>query len=361
MYRELNLDSYSQEIKEAVKEEIPKLEDMRRLFKNLKVQELGYRPCYAIAPVATDGGENRLTLEPMNIEILRVVDSEGRERIQKIVPLTSDPKIFKNLFEKMDILSRFLQKLSISYEDISYFLPTEKKANEEINIRGAVRTFRDIVEWAVLLDMAWEPERTKILLIRDGLLRSKSMKENTVNKLAESFKKAYEEKGSLLVGVAKKARVLSYYSLAMTLEGTFDRSYPCFCEIPEEVERVSYNYAASWLGKRNFGDLYFVKLTENPRGLILPVEIPSWLRSRRKEILEYLAETAKVSFPVIGYPDPLIKAHENAVLNGLEMEILASKLINEIIDCLNEMDHEKVRYHLIFGRGLTKAGAKNYD
>jgi hypothetical protein len=240
-------------------------------------------------------------------------------------------------------------------------LPTDKKAEDQIDVRGAVRTFRDIIEWAVLLDMAWEPERSSILLIRDGLLRSKSMKEGTVNRLAKSFEDAYNEKGTLLVGVAKKARVLSYYSLAMTLEGIFNRSYPCFCEIPEEIELISYNYAASWLGKRNFGDLYFAKLSENKRGLILPVEIPRWLKSRRKEILEYLAETSKVSFPVIGYPYPLIRAHENAVLNGLEMEMLASGLVTEILHSLEENDKEKVLDHLIFGRGLTKGGIKNYD
>ena len=35
------------------------------------------------------------------------------------------------------------------------------------------------------------------------------------------------------------------------------------------------------------------------------------------ELLEYLAETAKASFPTVGYPEPLIRAHENAVLHGL--------------------------------------------
>jgi hypothetical protein len=361
MSNTLDLEYAYSEMDHAIAQELPKLNELRELVKTLNVVELGYRPCYAIAPVATDGGENRLTFEPISIEIIRVVDSEGRERIQKIIPITSDPDIFKNYFKEIPILSRFLERLDIKYEDISYFLPQKKSEEETIDVRGAVRTFRDVIEWAVLLDMAWEPERSTVLLLRDGLLRSKSMKEPTVQALAKSFQEAYNEKGTLLAGVAKKARVLNYFSLAMTLENVFDRNYPCFCEIPEKIEEKSYHYVATWLGKRNFGDLYFAKLTETSDGLILPIEIPRWLKDRRKEILEYIADTAKVSFPVVGYPHQLIQAHENAVLSGIEMEVLATTLTRKVIDRIDETEREKILANIWFKRALSKGGGKNFD
>ena len=43
----------------------------------------------------------------------------------------------------------------------------------------------------------------------------------------------------------------------------------------------------------------------------------------------------ELPFPTIGYPYPLIKAHENAALTGIEMEYLASLLKNEILGTIS--------------------------
>jgi len=54
-------------------------EKVRQLQVREQVRELGYRQCYAVAPVATDGGENNLSLEPMNVEIVR----DGKVALQQ--------------------------------------------------------------------------------------------------------------------------------------------------------------------------------------------------------------------------------------------------------------------------------------
>ncbi len=352
----LEFDISNEEMKKAIEVEFPKLEHLRTLVKKLEIKELGYRECYSIAPVATDGGENRLIFEPLNLEILRVVDSEGRERIQKIIPVSTDPDVFSKMFEEIEVLKRFLKRLDTNYENLSYFLPTKKEEDEYVNVRNVIRNFRDILEWAVLLDIAWEPEKTPILLLRDGLLRSISLKDSAMKSLAVSLKQAYQEKGTLLIGVAKRAKVLNYYSIALGLENKFNRSYPCYCELPKDLEEESYRHASSWVRRRSFGDLYFVKFSENREGLILPVEIPSWLRDKRKEILEYAAWTANLSFPVIGYPSPLIKAHENAVLTGIEMEYLASLLKTRILELYDESEQEKILSNIWFKKALLKEG-----
>jgi hypothetical protein len=277
-----------EEMKKAVDKEFPKLQNLRSFTKQLSIIELGDRPCYSIAPVATDGGQNNLTFEPLNLEIIRVVDSEGKERLQKIIPITTDPEFFWNLFEEIEVLKRFLSKLNIEYDDLSYFLPTTKGSGARNNFRSLIRHLRDILEWAVLLDMAWDPQKTPILLLRDGLLRSISMKDQTIKALENSFHEAYENKGTLLVGVAKRAKVLNYYSMALNLENSFNRNYPCYCELQKNLEEEAYQQASAWVGRRSFGDLYFAKLTESREGMILPIEIPVWLKSRDKELLEYL-------------------------------------------------------------------------
>src|SRR5438132_10455861 len=163
-------------LRSALEEERPMLVDLRDRVREFDVHELGYRQCYAISPVATDGGEDRLTFEPLNLEIIRVVDSEGLERFQKILPLSGGTDIFRAAFDRTShdhspLLAGFLERLDIKYDELSYFL---EAGRGEGDLRAAVRPFRDIVEWAVLLDIAWSPGRKTALVIRDGLLRTKA-------------------------------------------------------------------------------------------------------------------------------------------------------------------------------------------
>lgn len=355
----LDISISKEEIKKAIDLEFPKLQGLRTLTKKLDIQELGYRDCYSLATVATDGGENNLTFEPLNLEIIRVVDSEGIERIQKIIPVTTDPDFFIHMFEEIGILKRFLTRLGIEYHEISYFLPIEKKTEQKAYFRTIIKNFRDILEWAVLLEIAWNPQQKPTLLLRDGLLRSMSMKDATIHALADSFRDAYEENGTFLVGVAKRAKVLNYYSMSLNLENAFSGKYPCYCELPKKMEEEAYHRASVWVGHRSFGDLYFAKLTDKKEGLILPVEIPYWLRDRKKEVLEYVAWTSKMSFPTIGYPFPLIKAHENATLTGIEMEYLGSLLKNEILQRYPDDEKEKILADIWFKKTLLKGGSKN--
>jgi len=108
-----------------------------------------------------------------------------------------------------------------------------------------------------------------------------------------------------------------------------------------------------------FGRLHLVKLVEGRDALILPVDIPEWLMPRRREVFEYLAETAKSSFPVLGYPYPLVRAHENANLSGLEMEIVGDLMSRALIDWVDVDDKEKVLRHITLGRGLIKGGTRH--
>lgn len=355
----LNISISKEEMKKAVDIEFPKLQGLRTLTKKLEIHELGYRDCYSLATVATDGGENNLTFEPLNLEIIRVVDSEGIERIQKIIPVTTNPDFFRGMFEEVSILNRFLTRLDVEYEEVSYFLPIDKTDEKKAHFRTIIKNFRDILEWAVLLDMAWNPQKKPTLLLRDGLLRSMSMKDTTIHALADSFMNAYEKNGTFLAGVAKRAKVLNYYSMSLNLENSFTGKHPCYCELPKTMEEEAYHRASAWVGHRSFGDLYFAKLTDKKEGLILPIEIPHWLRDRKKEVLEYIAWTSKMSFPTIGYPFPLIKAHENATLTGIEMEYLASLLKNEILQRYPDDEKEKILSGIWFKKALLKGGSKN--
>jgi hypothetical protein len=109
-------------LRSALEQMRPILVDLRDRVRAFDIREIGYRRCYAISPVATDGGENRLTFEPFNLEILRVVDSDRRERFQQILPLSGGPGILRATFDRtypshVPLLAEFLERLDVNTSD----------------------------------------------------------------------------------------------------------------------------------------------------------------------------------------------------------------------------------------------------
>ena len=363
----------------AVEKEARQVEELRHEVRNLAVRKLGYRPCKTIAPLATDGGENRLTFEPLNLEIIRVVDSEGQELVQEIIAISEDDSVFRELTDHSPIMQNLLTAIGTSFDDLSYLLGSKKNSDVEriADNRGRVRAFRDILEWAVLLELASKEWPVDILLLRDGLLRTKSLKRETFPKLDRAFRNVFDgqlaggKRKVILLGVAKTSAVLSKLSLAMILEGVFDRNYPCYAEVPKDLEAKCYNFDRTWLDTaseelqekeqryQSFGRLHLVKLGSSPDSPILPVDVPVWLPPNRKqEVLEYLANDALDTFPVIGYPSALQRAHEHAVLTGLEMTMLGDLMTEALQEHVDVSLRERIIRLVHLGRGLIKGGAQ---
>ena len=272
-----------------------------------------------------------------------------------------------------------LRALGIDFESLSYLLGSKKSQDVErvSDNRGRVRAFRDIVEWAVLLDLASKTWPVDVLLLRDGLLRTKTLKRQTFPRMDRAFRRIFENQASsgrrrvFLLGVAKTSAVLSKLSLAMILERTFDRDYPCYAEVPQELEAKCYNFDRTWLetasdhvgdGRQlyqSFGRLHLLKLGASPDAPIFPVDVPVWLPANRKqEVLEYLVNDAQDTFPVIGYPSALQRAHDNAVLTGLEMTVLGDLMTDALQDQMDASLRERIIRHVHLGRGLIKGGGR---
>lgn len=343
---------------------------LREKVRKLKVNELGFRQCYAIAPVATDGGENNLSLDPINVEIVRVVDSEGEVHFQGFLPLTEGPEALGDkLFNDIPVLHNLCKTLGsegqpLDWKELSYLHYSEKDwADPEVGLaladsRRFIKTLRDLLEWAVLVELANRSVQPPFLLIRDGLLRTKFIKKSIFPKLVEVFQQAYKTRKAMIVGVAKRSKALNYLSLALKLEGVFDRERPCFVEVPKKLEQEAYTWARTWMEGQCFGRLHLVKLLEGRDSLVLPVDIPEWLMPKRKEVFEYLAETAKASFPTLGYPYPLVRAHENANLSGLDMSILEDLLTKALLELVGDTDHDRLLQHVALGRAIIKGGVR---
>jgi hypothetical protein len=76
-------------------------------------------------------------------------------------------------------------------------------------------------------------------------------------------------------------------------------------------------------------------------------------------VLEYLAYDAHDTFPVMGYPHALQKAHEYAVMTGLEMTVLGDMMVNHLLEMMAPEFSEKLLRHVNLGRGLLKGGARS--
>lgn len=376
----MNYQELQSDMSQAVAKEIKQVEELRREVRALNVRKLGYRPCKTIAPIATDGGENRLTFEPLNLEIIRVVDSEGQELVAEVIAISEDDSIFKEMTEQLPQMQNLLKQLDVSFGQLSYLLGSKKSADIEkvADNRGRVRAFRDILEWAVLLDLASQNWPVDVLLLRDGLLRTKTIKRETFPKLDAAFCKVFQEQVTkrkhkvYMLGVAKSSAVLSKLSLAMMLEGVFERDYPCYAEVPKELEARCYNFDRTWLDTasddtsnidrqlyQSFGRLHLVKLSPVPDGPIFPIDVPVWLpQDKKQEVLEYLVNDASETFPMIGYPAALQRAHENAVLTGFEMTVLGDLMTEALKNQMSPDFTERLVRHIHLGRGLMKGGAR---
>ncbi|MYA30138.1 MAG: DNA double-strand break repair nuclease NurA [Gammaproteobacteria bacterium] len=376
---EVAYDDLKARMAEAVEKEAAQIEELRQEVRKLEVKKLHYRPCKTVAPLATDGGENRLTFEPLNLEIIRVVDSEGEELVQEIIAISEDDSVFRQLSENLTVMQSFLRSLGIDFDDLSYLLGSNKSRDVErvSDNRGRVRAFRDIVEWAVLLDLASQNWPVDVLLLRDGLLRTKTIKRRTFPRLDRAFRSIFEsqlegrKRKVFLLGVAKTSAVLSKLSLAMLLERTFDREYPCYAEVPKELEAKCYNFDRTWLETsydsdssdqqlyQSFGRLHLLKLGTASDAPILPVDVPVWLPDDRKyEVLEYLVNDALDTFPIIGYPSALQRAHDHAVLTGLEMTVLGDLMTDALQEHIDDSLRERIVRHVHLGRGLIKGGGR---
>lgn len=334
-----DLQKLQERIREAVGQEWPQVGGLLIGTSEMEIRELGWRAANAVAPVASDGGEVGLTFHPMNLSFIRIADSDGQVHVQDVIALSGGPPALREVLRR-EPAAELARRIGV--DDLC-------EASSFLNeIRGD--------QWPLLMKLAWEPVRGQRLVIRDGLLRTLSLTREAVQKMATAFQQAHAENGALLVGVAKRSQLLNYISLALQLQGTFRRSYPCFAAVPRSLEQAAYP-GHNWLGGHGFGQLHLAKLASDPDGLVLMVDLPHWLADRRKQALEYLADTARGSFPLVGYPYPLVQAHERASLGKFDVSVIVDMLVRSVLAGRSPEEAERILRHVTLGRGLAGGGA----
>ena len=285
------------------------------------VAQAGLHSLPVIATVATDGGENRLSLEPIRLQVVRVADSLGEIYFEEFIAQSLKPEeIVRFFFQSNERLQRFVAYLQLDWKDL---LPQSDFQRSHL-----LSMLRELMEWAALLKLASQPPAK--LLIRDGLLRSVTLSNRVFQRIGDKFETLTAKHGHLLVGVAKRSRVINYLSVSLGLNDGFADGLPAYLQIPPELEIEAAPAQYRWVGSRAMGWLHIARLDHGDNVPLLPVDVAIWQRDRVDEAMSLLHESGRGSFPTRGYPQALIQAHEHARLGGLEIELLEEMMLEQV-------------------------------
>lgn len=363
----LDIEELRRKVTSAYENDRPLLEKFRDYARQLKDNIRPLRPysVNAVSFVSADGGDNRIAFDPALIELVRIVDSRGNQCALDVVASSASLDELQKRAEDgpccVTPLHRLCADLQVNLKDLSYLLKTMGQGGKST---AALRCYRDIVEWSVLYDMICNPQLQwggDTILVRDGLLRTKSFRRDIFPHLRERMKAGIEDHARRnvnlsLVAVAKQSAVLSRLAVSLELEGTFHRPYPCYVKVSPEIEADCYNYERTWLMKyddaitnddgellfQNMGSLYLVKFGDQPMDPVWPVDIADWQDRDASRILGQLMYDAQFGFPIPNYPMCIQKAHDLAQISPLEVGLLQDLVIEGINKNLSQQESERL-------------------
>lgn len=320
------------------------------------VRTIKRRGTTSVSLVASDGGNNKLVFDPFTVQLVRVVDSYGKELFFDVIsPTTDTDKLSASQFNSdgtpKTALGRMMKDLGVkTLTELSHMIPDGEKTRKEPHKVSPswVLVYRDLCEWAVLYDrICYHQFATDTLIVRDGLLRSKLFRD----KLFVDYRKRLEEaigrirekdrRWVYLVGIAKHSTVLTRYQLAMTIEKVMPPGEARYVKIPRELEKKAYVWPEHARGpeaegeegeapKFVVGDMYFVRFGKAKGDPVWAVDIFSCQSNKHSEVFGYLLADAIDGFPVPFYPRCLQRAHEHAQVVDFDLTILQDEVFKAV-------------------------------
>lgn len=374
-----DLDELRARVLAAYRADDPVLQRFRDHARKLRdgIRPLRSYSVNAVSFVSADGGDNRLMFNPAVVELVRIVDSRGNQCALDAVPSTASLQELEERTKEgsprvVEPLMRMCADLKLTLSDLSFLIGGLGQPGKS---SGAIRCYRDIVEWAVLYDLVTSPTIQwggDTILIRDGLLRTKSFKRTVFPQIDERLRAgtaghANRNVTLSLVGVAKQSAVLGRLAVALELEATFHKSFPCYVQVPSEIEADCYNFDRTWLdtyetsepeddGRRlyqSLGRMFLAKFGDQPLDPVWPVDIAEWQVPQAERILGQLTVDAQQGFPMPDYPMTIQRAHDFAKITGLEVEVLQDLLVQGMCERLTPEEAERLLRLKHLGRSLA--------
>jgi len=327
-----------------------------------QVRSIKPRSTTSTSLVANDGGNNKLQFDPFFVQLVRVVDSYGKQLcLDAVSPTTDTDELSRAQFNPdgtpRTALGKMMHDLGVTdLNRLSHMIPTGEEVRKDPHSVSLswVLVYRDLCEWAVLYErICYNTFATDTLLVRDGLLRSKLFRGEGFIRLRERIEQAIkrirkqDKRKVFLVGLAKHSKVIERYRLAMAIENTMPPGEARYVRIPRELEAKAYvwpEYArgAETEGEKGespkfvAGDMYLVRFGKNTGDPVWAVDIFTPQSNLAPEIFGYLLADAIDGFPVPFYPRCLQKAHEHAQIVDFDLSILQDEVFRAVRGLLPE-------------------------
>jgi hypothetical protein len=352
-----------QEIVESIIDDRALLDRLREEVRPLRdeVHRIQPRTTTAISLMGADGGNNSIPFDPFLVQLIRVVDSNNNEHcLEAITPSTSVTELSTRQFDRRGAPATQLGKLMthLDVRDITALTHMIRRNDGDRPVSPSwVNVYRELVEWAILFVIIREYFfATDTIVIFDGLLRSKVFAGDKFKRYLDGMQESIQahrgkrNRNIYLAGVAKHSKVLDRYRLAMSLEEVLAVDYPCYVEVPRDLEAKAYvwsEYArgndieseGGEINKFVGGKMFFVKFGNRPRDPIWPVDIFLPQRQHAPVILGCMLADALNGFPVPLYPLCLQRAHENAALVDFDFDVLQDQVFEGIRQILGPEAH----------------------
>ncbi len=379
----MTLDSMDTEkIREAVRDAYRRghsaMNEMREIARGLQPRQLAHYEASAIAFVAADGGNQIPSsgagggfFNPAMIEMVRVVDSQGRECMSDAIAAggnengdIADWREKTKTIEPLRVLCRDLRANSVG--DLSPYLSGN-------NRRSVVEAYREIAEWAsvysLMAEYKWPSDS---LLVHEGPLRSGIFHREIFERLDEQFEKAYrrqKEKGVTvsLVGISKSSAILSRLSAALALEAVFEKDYPCCAKVGKKT--AGKFYRRRWLDTvetappggdyLSMGEMFLVKFGKPSLSPVWTVDIARWHKHQANDVLGQLAADSRPGFPIPDFPMCVQRAHDYARVGPLEISVFSDMLTEEMTKNLSADERERLYRLKHLGEDITARRYRN--
>ncbi len=349
-------------LEKALDSQIKKLEDLRaevrKLLKFVPIEPMGMYT--SVTYKAIDGGRMKISFEPLEIDLIEVADSFGNLKMRFVLPINSDESQDEEGVEE----SNFLDEDPIIKKFLSIF--GKRSVLEISEILNQSDTYMELSEWACIFDKILSSNDDPIILMRDGLLRTKKIKSELIPILLNLLK---EKRSTVkLVGVSKTSKVLSMLSTALAMEHLIPSNAIGYVKIPRELEIKAYQWTGKGKLSENrkrlyfaFGDIYIAKLSRNSN-LLVTVEIPRDLEHDEDiyteeditRIMAHLAKDSAYSYPVLGYPQTIMRAHEAAARVGFPASVIRDKIMDRLKEKMDEDGREFLRDASVLNEFVNK-------
>ncbi|MCL4554721.1 MAG: hypothetical protein M1565_06275 [Actinobacteria bacterium] len=322
------------------------------------------RTTTAVSLVASDGGNNRLEFDPFLFQMVRVVDSCGKQLCLDVVSPTTDTDVlsrrqFDEAHKPTSDLGFLMDELGVKthhLHDLSPMIPLGIKVREapEKVSTSWVQVYRDLVEWAVLYRLIVSRDfGTDTLVVRDGLLRSKIFAGDLFVRMMQRIEEAVErarrinKRNIYLVGIAKHSKVLQRYQLAMALENVIPGGGARYIAIPTALEAKAYKWdewargrgdaeEGAEAAKFKAGQMFFVRFGERVSDPIWTIDLLDSQVDSAQEVFGHLLSDAINGFPVPYYPRCLQNAHGFAQVAGFDASIMQYEVLEAVRGLLPE-------------------------